>query len=66
MKDIAVEYNSMDYATKGLIEIIVSGRDIMELFQELKQRGYEPSMNGDYEFICKVPRNILDELGERF
>ncbi|MEG0237260.1 hypothetical protein [Cetobacterium sp.] len=66
MKDIAVEYNSMDFATKGMIEIIVSGRDIEELFQELKQRGYEPTMNSDYEFKCKVDRVILDELGERF
>lgn len=66
MKDVAVEYNTMDYGTKGMVEIIVSGRDIMQLFQELEQKGYEPTMNGEYEFKCKVDRVILDELGERF
>ena len=66
MKDIAIEYNTMDYATKGLIEIVVSGRDIDELFDELKERGYEPVMNGDYEFKVRVDRGLLDELGDRF
>ena len=66
MKDISIEYNTMDYGTKGNIEIIVSGKDIMELLQELKDRGYKPVIDSDYEFRYKVPRNVLDELGERF
>ena len=36
MKDISIEYNVMDYGTNGMIEITVSGRDIRELFQEMK------------------------------
>lgn len=66
MKDICIEYNTMDYGTKGNIEIIVSGKDVGELFQELKERGYEPIKDNEYEFTCKVPRSVLDELGERF
>lgn len=66
MKDICIEYNVMDFSTKRPIEIVVSGADIMELFQELEQRGYNPIIDSDYEFRCKVPRNVLDELSERF
>lgn len=66
MKDIAIEYNTMDYAIRGLIEIIVSGRDIMELLDELKERGYNVVMNGEYEFSCRIPKVILNELGNRF
>lgn len=66
MKDISIEYNVMDYATNGMIEIIVGGQDVWEIFQELKERGYKPIMDSDYEFKVRVDRNILDELGERF
>lgn len=63
MKDIAIEWEI--YSTNN-IKLIISGRDINELFQELKVKGFNPKKSGEYEFTVRVNQEVFNELEERF
>ncbi|MCQ9628403.1 hypothetical protein HS141_15905 [Cetobacterium somerae] len=62
-KDICIEY---DVLLKDNIKLIISGKDIEELFDELKTRGFNPKMQGQYEFSVRVSQDVFNELQERF
>lgn len=62
-KDICIEY---DVLLKDNIKLIISGKDIEELFDELKTRGFNPKMQGQYEFSVRVSQEVFNELQERF
>lgn len=62
-KDICIEY---DVLLKDNIKLIISGKDIEELFDELKTRGFNPKIQGEYEFSVRVSQEVFNELQERF
>lgn len=62
-KDICIEY---DVLLKDNIKLIISGKDIKELFDELKTRGFNPKMQGQCEFSVRVSQDVFNELQERF
>lgn len=62
-KDICIEY---DVFLKDNIKLIISGKDIEELFDELKTRGFNPKIQGEYEFSVRVSQEVFNELQERF
>ena len=64
MKDIAIECDIM--LIRDNIRLIISGRDIGELFDELKTRGFNPKMQEQYEFSVRVSQEVFNELQERF
>ena len=64
MKDIAIECDVM--LVRDNIRLIISGRDIIELFDELKIKGFNPKMQGEYEFSVRVSQEVFNELQERF
>lgn len=64
MKDVAIECDIM--LIRDNIRLIISGRDIEELFDELKTRGFNPKMQEQYEFSVRVSQEVFNELQERF
>lgn len=60
-KDICIEWEV--YKINDDIDLIISGKDCLELFLELKEKGFKPRMNGEYEFKVRVDQKTFKELG---
>lgn len=60
-KDICIEWEV--YKVNDDMDIIVSGRDCMDLYQELKEKGFNPIMSSQYEFKVRVDQETFKRLG---